>query len=208
MPEKNPITPRRIDNFGTRPNRNTLGMMDEEYALYQKRIINEYIENEHLTIRGLSRREKAKEIPLHADRLRRWLVKAGVEVRPAEIAKRKGMEGTEVKSINLRKDQVALLDQFDNRSEIVQMAVDVVLGVPTRNAVLFFEPHKNVIFYDKGDRVEAFITADLTNTELSVVRSLVNKANLHGTGYIARFAVENELTFYGANAEDTNSETV
>ncbi|MFP8488812.1 hypothetical protein ACKGJO_06890 [Gracilimonas sp. Q87] len=209
MPENKDTTHGKLGNLKhtKRSTNNTLGMSKEEYEKYQKDIVNEYVNDDRWSLRALSRREKEDGVQLHPDRLRRWIISAGHSIRSAEVARRKSSSGGESRTFYLRKDQLDVVDKFDNASEIVRMGLDVAFGIPTRNAILFLDEYKNVIFLDKLNKIEAFTTSDLTDTEGKIVQTVLNKANLHGIGYVARFAIENELNYYGANAEDDSNET-
>lgn len=202
MPEETKTTnEKRLDALARRerPTRNKLGMEDDEYEKYKRSLINKYRDGFGLSIRGIAQEEQDKGISLYPDRLRRWIHNSEVRVKTKEETLRKHERGGEQKTIYLNQDQIDILNQFPNLSEVVRMGVDIVCGLPTENVVLYLGDQKNVIFMFDGKEVQAYITSDLTTFEEKTVQTLINKAKLHGSHYIINFAIENDLTYYGGD---------
>lgn len=202
MPEETKTTnEKRLDALENRkrPTRNKLGMEDDEYEKYKQSLIEKYRDGFGLSLRGIAREEQEKGIPLYYARLSRWIHNSDVRVKTKEETLRKHERGGEQRTIYLSQDQLDILEQFPNVSEMVRMGIDIVAGLPTPNIVLYLGDQKNVIFMLEGDEVEAYITSDLTEFEERSVQTLINKAKLHGSHYIINFAIENDLTYYGGD---------
>jgi len=204
MNKKTSTTRNKKDPFkGVRDPHNTLGMEKEEYEKYKADLIQEYADNPKLSMNYMVNREQEKGIKLYYSRFQRWLRAAeDVEVRGRSQARKEiGEERGMSYGMYVRMDQIEDLKKFENQSALVRMGLDLVLGNRTPNCILFLGEGKNVIFIDnqKKERVEAYVVGDLTKMEKKVVQTLINKANEYGTEYIAKFAIENELKYYGAN---------
>lgn len=198
MSEDSSTTSNPLDRMtGETSRHNTLGMSEEDYEDYQNKLVNEYKNNEDRTISGIAEREQKKGIKLYQDRLRRWITKADVRVRPQKEMARKMKGGGRPKNLYIRKDQAEMLEQFGNASGIARVALDILLGIPTSSIVLFLADYKSVVFIDGEDGVETYITSELTDMETKVIQTLTNKIQHHGLQYVEQFAVENELKYYG-----------
>lgn len=207
MPEDNKTTKqKRLDALERRerPTRNTLGMSEDEYENYKQKLINKYRDGFGVSIRSIAKEEQEKGIPLYPARLSRWIHNSDVMVKSKEETLRKHERGGEPRNVYLNQDQLDILEQFPNLSEMVRMGVDIVCGLPTSNIVLYLGDRKNVVFIFEGKEVEAYITSDLTAFEEKTVQTLLNKAKLHGSHYIINFAIENDLTYYGGDITTTN----
>ena len=206
MPEETPSTPRenRLDALSRRKRefKNTLGMEPDEYEQYKSDLIEEYDTNKDLTVRGITRREQDKGITLYPDRLRRWLISSGTDIRGKSEAIRKHKSGGRNYSFYLTGDQLETIKQYENMSEIVRLGLNLVLGLPTKNLVLFIGEGKNVLFYLEN-QIQAYIPDGLTEFEERTIQTLINKAKLHGPRYIINFAIENDLLYYGGDLIDT-----
>ena len=183
----------------TRSTQNTLGMELEEYKKYKRVLINKYRDGFGVSIRSIVREEQEKGIPLYPDRLSRWIHKSEVKMKTKKETLRIHKRGGSKHTVYLNQDQLDILKQFPNLSEMVRLGVDLVAGLPTSNIVLYLGEHKNVIFMFEGDEVEAYITNDLTEFEEQAVETLKKKAKIHGSHYIINYAIENDLTYYGGD---------
>ncbi|MBO6586769.1 MAG: hypothetical protein JJ953_11735 [Gracilimonas sp.] len=110
-------------------------MSKTEYKKYKDRLVQEYKQDKSISINAISRREKKNGIVLHVDRLRRWITSAGVEIRPARIARRKYEQGGVTRTFYIKKSQSEKLDEYTNSSDLVRIALDIILGNPIDSIV-------------------------------------------------------------------------
>ena len=180
---------------------NTLGMTEVDYKAYQQRLVNEYKDNDDLSMKDIVNREQKKGIKLYYPRFRRWIKKFKIPVSKRGSQPKLKHGAGRTYAVYIRNDQYRDLSKFESKAQFVRLGIDFMLGNPTDALILFFGPQKNIVFIkdNRTMKIEAYIIGDLTEFETKTIQKLVNKANKFGVEYVEKFAIENEIKYYGNN---------
>ena len=124
----------------------------------------------------------------------RWLEKANI--------KRRGYRSEEprvYRTYSLDPVVSRELNSFPNRSQMVELGLKVILGLPCSDVILFLEDGIRVIFTKDRGRIKAITNDKLNERDKKLIRSWVQAANIHGMEHIVNECKRIGFNFYGGD---------
>lgn len=183
----------------------------EEAVDYIEKLKRKYLytpNKREMSLRRLTRFARNEGVVIYPAQLSKWFKEMGVEirgdVRPRESKKKQI-------TFTLDKEVCEYLDDYETKSHVVNLALKLIMRLPTENVVMFL-PHENnedpvnVIFWRVDENnIKAIATGKLNQRDKAMISGMLKKAENKGMHHIIEYAELFGYKYYGGNSEETNN---
>lgn len=150
-----------------------------------------------ISVRSLLKEQREKYgIKINQGSFYRWLSENNITVRNTRPSDKIPKQQ---RNYTISKEVDEALQPFDNKSELVELGLRVILGLECDDVIVFFEDGIRVMFTHDTGRIKAITNSKLNERDKRIIRSWVEGANIHGIQYVVNECKRIGFHYYGGN---------